>query len=299
MRNIAARRAVQYHTNRRSLLRASVYEYCNRHFSSSKKIPKSQDGASSSSLSTRNNTSNIQQLYTSIKSTVSPILAEATKTATQSVKQAAVDTTEIVTKKATIIKVNAKKAGERYAWEAHRSISKFGENIKQSTKDTAKKTGDHIKQNLLETTQATKSRLKSELSKRIPFATKKNQVPAETTTTIESTKKVDIPSKKILDSLPSKDQLLQSATQVATETASRTASNVTTQVSEGVNKATRWLWWWGLAAVGVYACTTTLTKEGVQIMKDILLPKRKNPWIIVLPMTMSVPYCLLVVHLVQ
>ena len=283
MRNIAARRVVQYHTHRRSSLRASVY--CNRHFSSSKpKIPNNkndgQDASSSSPSTNRNNTSNIQQLYTSIKSTVSPILSKATKTATQSVKQAAADTTNIVTKKATNAKVNAKKAGEQYAWEAHRSITKLGENIKQSTKDTAKKTGDRIKQNIVETTQATSNRIKNEISKRIPklpFATKKNQVPETTTATIESTKKVDIPSNKILDSLPSKDQLLQSATHIATETASRTASNVTTQVSEGVHKATRWLWWWGLAAVGVYACTTTLTKEGVQIIKDMFTSKKKEP----------------------
>ena len=280
MRNIAAKRVVQYHTHRRSSLRTSIY--CNRYFSSSKKNYDSQDGASSSSLSTRDNKSNIQQLYTSIKSTISPILSEATKTATQSVKQAAADTTEIVTKKATIAKVNAKKAGEQYAWETHRFITKLGENIKQSTKDTAKKTGDNIKQNLLETSEATKNRLKNEISKRIPdipklpFATKKNQVP-ETATAIESKKKVDIPSNKILDSLPSKDQLLQSATHIATETATKTASNVTTQVSEGVHKATRWLWWWGLAAVGVYACTTTLTKEGVQIIKDMLTSKKKEP----------------------
>jgi len=283
MRNIAVKRVVQYHTHRRSSsLRTSIY--CNRYFSSSKtKTPNNrknvtQDGASSSSsLSTRDNKSNIQQLYTSIKSTVSPILSEATKTATQSVKQAATDTTNIVSKKATIAKVNAKKAGEQYAWEAHRSITELGENMKQSTKDTAKKTGEHIKQNISEATQATKNRLKNEINKRIlPFATKKNQVLSETTTTIESTKKVDIPPNKILDSLPSKDQLLQSATQIATESATRTASNVTTQVSEGVHKATRWLWWWGLAAVGVYACTTTLTKEGVQIIKDMLTTSKKK-----------------------
>ena len=281
MRNIAARRVVQYHTHRRSSLRTSIY--CNRYFSSSKKNYDSQDGASSSSLSTRNNTSNIQQLYTSIKSTISPILSEATKTATQSVKQAAADTTDIVTKKATNAKVNAKKAGEQYAWEVHRSLTNIGENIKQSTKDTAKKTGDHIKQNISEVTQATSNRIKNEITNRmpsmpkLPFATKKNQVLSETTSTIESTKRVDIPSNKILDSLPSKDQLLQSATQIATSTATKTASNVTTQVSEGVHKATRWLWWWGLAAVGVYACTTTLTKEGVQIIKDMLTSKKKEP----------------------
>jgi len=278
MRNIADRRVIQYHTHRRRSLRTSIY--CNRYFSSSKKKNVAQDGSSSSSLSTRNNTSNIQKLYTSIKSTVSPILSEATKTATQSVKQAATDTTNIVSKKATIAKVNAKKAGEQYAWEAHRSVTKLGENIKQSTKETAKKTGDHIKQNMTEVTQTASNRLKNEISKRIPklpFASKKKQVLSETTTTIESAKKVDIPPNKILDSLPSKDQLLQSATQIATESATRTASNVTTQVSEGVNKAIRWLWWWGLAAVGVYACTTTLTKEGVQIIKDIFTSKKKEP----------------------
>jgi len=282
MRNIAAKRVVQYHTHRGSSLRTSVY--CNRHFSSSKtKTPNNrknvaQDSASSSSsLSTRDNKSNIQQLYTSIKSTISPILSEATKTATQSVKQAAADTTEIVSKKATIAKSNAKKAGEQYAWEAHRSITNIGENIKQSTKDTAKKTGDQIKQNMSEATQATSNRIKNELSKRIPFATKKKQMLPETTTTIETKKTINLPSNKILlDSLPSKDQLLQSATHIATSTATKTATNVTTQVSEGVHKATKWLWWWGLAAVGVYACTTTLTKEGVQLIKDMLTTSKKK-----------------------
>ena len=138
---------------------------------------------------------------------------------------------------------------------------------------------------MTEVTQTASNRLKNEISKRIPklpFASKKKQG-SETTTTTKSTKKVDIPSNKILDSLPNKDQLLQSATHIATETASRATSNVTTQVSEGVHKAIRWLWWWGLAAVGVYACTTTLTKEGVQIIKDIFTSKKKEPHLIVLP----------------
>ena len=65
-----------------------------------------------------------------------------------------------------------------------------------------------------------------------------------------------------------------SATNVAakliTSTTTQAASNLTSQVKESVSKASRWLWWWGLAAVGMYGMSTTLAKEGVGVLRDVV-----------------------------
>lgn len=54
------------------------------------------------------------------------------------------------------------------------------------------------------------------------------------------------------------------------ESASQTAIQASNQLQDVAKTTIRWLWWWGLAAVGVYGISTTLTKEGVQILKDVL-----------------------------
>ena len=161
----------------------------------------------------------------------------------------------------------------------------MGENMKQSAKVATKKTSENMKQTISNVSQSAANRLRDEISQRIRIpempklsSVKKKKQPEAITTPASSTAKsttVDAPScksKKVIPnnySLPSKEQLLQSATHIATETATKTAANVTTQVSEGVHKATRWFWWWSLAAVGVYGISTTLTREGVQVIKDM------------------------------
>ena len=54
------------------------------------------------------------------------------------------------------------------------------------------------------------------------------------------------------------------------ESVSQTAIQASNQLQDVAKTTIRWLWWWGLAAVGVYGISTTLTKEGVQILKDLL-----------------------------
>jgi hypothetical protein len=69
------------------------------------------------------------------------------------------------------------------------------------------------------------------------------------------------------------------ATKVLTQSTTNAASNMTSQVQQSVTKASRWLWWWGLAAVGVYGMSTTLTKEGMQLLKDMITsPKSDEPF---------------------
>ncbi|KAL7471271.1 hypothetical protein ACHAXS_011595 [Conticribra weissflogii] len=57
---------------------------------------------------------------------------------------------------------------------------------------------------------------------------------------------------------------------LTSETTTAFAGNIATTFQESVRKSTRWLWWWGLAAVGVYGITTTLTKEGMSILKELM-----------------------------
>ena len=306
MHNITAVRIIQYHVHhqrRRSVLDISR----NRIVYTSKKLLSSKSNKSVSNNDAPSTTaaaSKFTQLFDSLTSTASDVVSKATKKATQAASEA----TDVATTKAktaatkatnnlrhsiTNAKIDAKKAGEQYAWDAHRSISKMGENMKQSAKVATKKTSEHMKETISNVSQSATNRLRDEISQRIripeipklSFVKKKKQPEAISTPTSSSTPKsttVDAPScesKKVIPnnySLPSKEQLLQSATYIATDTATKTAANVTTQVSEGVHKATRWFWWWSLAAVGVYGISTTLTKEGVQMIKDMFTSSSKK-----------------------
>ena len=306
MHNITAVRIIQYHVHhqrRRSVLDISR----NRIVYTSKKLLSSKSNKSVSNNDAPSTTaaaSKFTQLFDSLTSTASDVVSKATKKATQAASEA----TDVATTKAktaatkatnnlrhsiTNAKIDAKKAGEQYAWDAHRSISKMGENMKQSAKVATKKTSEHMKETISNVSQSATNRLRDEISQRIripeipklSFVKKKKQPEAISTPTSSSTPKsttVDAPScesKKVIPnnySLPSKEQLLQSATYIATEAATKTAANVTTQVSQGVHKATRWFWWWSLAAVGVYGISTTLTKEGVQMIKDMFTSSSKK-----------------------
>ena len=305
MHNITAVRIIQYHVHLQQ--HSSVLDISrNRIVYTSKKLLSSKSNKSNNNdaPSTTAAASKFTQLFDSLTSTASDVVSKATKKATQAASEA----TDVATTKAktaatkatnnlrhsiTNAKIDAKKAGEQYAWDAHRSISKMGENMKQSAKVATKKTSEHMKETISNVSQSATNRLRDEISQRIripeipklSFVKKKKQPEAISTPTSSSTPKsttVDIPScesKKVIPnnySLPSKEQLVQSATYIATETATKTAANVTTQVSEGVHKATRWFWWWSLAAVGVYGISTTLTKEGVQMIKDMFTSSSKK-----------------------
>ena len=180
-------------------------------------------------------------------------------------------------------KVNAKIKTEQYAWEAHRSLNKARTEMGTKIKNKANQTREQIQQSV-----------KEELSKRMPqFGGSKssNSVQAQTKSSATAAQteptilKNSIPSDKpkqssmpssISSLLPSKETILSSATttalsNAATETLNRTTSNLSTQFTSTIHKAFKWLWWWGLAAVGVYGISTTLTKEGVALLKDVVV----------------------------
>jgi hypothetical protein len=185
---------------------------------------------------------------------------------------------------------------EQYAWEAHLYI-----------KNKADHTKEQIKQSIEEATLSTKDRMKEEMSKRIPqfkmpmtlFGGKTSgslQAPIKSapiaaqsseSTTLQSAKphtnsintkiafQTSLLSSSLSSLLPTKDSISSSAptsaiSKATTETISRTTSNLSSQFQSTIHKAFKWLWWWGLAAVGVYGITTTLTKEGVALLKDLV-----------------------------
>mmetsp|Transcript_413 Transcript_413/g.621 ORF Transcript_413/g.621 Transcript_413/m.621 type:complete len:398 (+) Transcript_413:77-1270(+) len=205
-------------------------------------------------------------------------------------------------------KVNAKVKSEQYAWEAHRSINKVTKEMETKIKSKAMDTKDKMKQSVEEATLSTKERMKDEVSKRMEHfklpstlfgggsngnsasassgggvaqsasttsqqaveSTLKEAIPTNTTTTNK------IPSSqsklsKLSSLLPNKETILSSATSsLLTKTVSNTTSNLSTQLQATIHKTFKWLWWWGLAAVGVYGISTTLTKEGVKAIKDLV-----------------------------
>jgi hypothetical protein len=126
-------------------------------------------------------------------------------------------------------------------------------------KQSAQSTKDRLKESLSNATHSTKERMKNELSQRMP---RLSQLP-----TLKPKETISYAKESITQST---SRATDAAAKVLTETTTQVASNVTTQVQEGVHKASRWLWWWGLAAVGVYGMSTTLTKEGVATLKEMI-----------------------------
>lgn len=88
---------------------------------------------------------------------------------------------------------------------------------------------------------------------------------------IDNTKRsvVDLSNNTMKKLQSNLSQQTSSAANLAKKATSQAANTLTSQIQEYTSKASSWLWWWGLAAVGVYGMSTTLTKEGVEAVKDL------------------------------
>ena len=263
-------------------------------------VPRRQPFSTKSNNSS-SHSSAIQQVEAANKKSDSLTVASAIKdTALSKINNIASQATQLAKSKATNAvthasntirtslhntKVNAKIKTEQYAWEAHRSLNKARTEMETKIKNKANQTREQIQHSV-----------KEELSKRMPqfigggsknsnsvqAQTKSSATAAQIEPTIlknsipsDKTKQSSIPS-SISSLLPSKETILSSATttalsNTATETLNRTTSNLSTQFTSTIHKAFKWLWWWGLAAVGVYGISTTLTKEGVALLKDVVV----------------------------
>jgi vacuolar-type H+-ATPase subunit E/Vma4 len=216
-------------------------------------------------------------------SKINSIASQATQLAKSKATNAVTHASNTIRTSLHNTKVNAKIKTEQYAWEAHRSLNKARTEMETKIKNKANQTREQIQQSV-----------KEELSKRIPqIGGGGNSVQAQTKSSATAAQtepttalKNSIPNDKIKQSLmmpssissllPSKESILSSATttalsNAATETLNRTTTNLSTQFSSTIHKAFKWLWWWSLAAVGVYGISTTLTKEGVALLKDVVV----------------------------
>ena len=163
---------------------------------------------------------------------------------------------ESITDVAQSNKERIKKESTRHISDAQQSINTLKERVKNSASTSLENAKNNVNATLAETSR---ERIKNELSDRIYLPFKK--------TLIESNKSVS--NKAEQSTIIQSASAANIATKVLAETTAQAATNVTSTVKESVSKATRWLWWWGLAAVGVYGMSTTLTKEGVKLLKDV------------------------------
>ena len=200
-------------------------------------------------------------------------------------------------------KVNAKVKSEQYAWEAQRSINKVTKEMETKVKLKAIETKDKVKQSVTVATLSTKERIKGEFSKRMEHVklpssllgggknnstgksvvtqtvTKSTPTASQESTTLKDAipkddNNLSSPQTKtsILSSLlPNKESIFSSASSsLISNTVANTTANLSTRIQNTIHKTFKWLWLWGLAAVGVYGITSTLTKEGMKILKDIV-----------------------------
>jgi hypothetical protein len=152
----------------------------------------------------------------------------------------------------------------QYASTARSSIHSLSEQLKKSTVDNLQNTRSIFKESLNTVAQSGKDRIKNKLSTKLSSVT---TIPQRIT---------DSGNTAIQQSISKSTTAADLATRLIADTTVHAANNVSSTVKESISKATRWLWWWGLAAVGVYGMSTTLTKEGMQILKDLVVAKKED-----------------------
>jgi hypothetical protein len=173
---------------------------------------------------------------------------------TNSLKESIVNAAETKTER-------IKNDSSQYIANARQTMNDLGKKAKTSAAVNIKNTKNSMKESISNAAQSSKERIKKEISAWMPF--KKSILPES---------KVDI----VQSTMSKSASAANLATKVIAETTTQAAINMSSQVKESVSNATRWLWWWGLAAVGVYGISTTLTKEGVQVLKDMVSPVKSQ-----------------------
>ena len=192
--------------------------------------------------------------------------AAATK-ASNTINKAADRVSESVRRSLTNAKITAKDTGQQLSRNVRRSMDNIGHQMKASA---GKWAGDMTHKASSRISEATRS-AKERLSQSIPQWPKfpKLSFMGKSSSSSDSFSSGAL-TKNAKQSLTSTSNASNVAAIVATKAASNTASRAMNQVQETIQKASRWLWWWGLAAVGVYGISTTLTKEGMQVLKEVL-----------------------------
>ncbi|KAL7521295.1 hypothetical protein ACHAWX_005972 [Stephanocyclus meneghinianus] len=219
-----------------------------------------------------------RQVIPSLTLVASRLAKESAEEASEVAKTAASKASGKMSNSIQDFKAYAKESSAEYASDARRSMNSIGARVKASAAHNLQMTRDRMKESILNT----RDRLKNEISHRIskvslPFM--RSLPPSAETSPGEISKSLSYNTKEALQSLSqSTSNAATFATKVLTQSTTNAASNMTSQMQQSVTKASRWIWWWGLAAVGVYGMSTTLTKEGMQLLKDMInSPKSDEP----------------------
>ena len=128
--------------------------------------------------------------------------------------------------------------------KASEAVAKEGQKYAGEARRLASRTGETLKQSAMSAAQNANKRVQDSASE-----------------LVQSTKE------RVAEQLPAKQRVIET---VVSETARKAKFSAASQVHETISNATRWFWWWSLAAIGVYGISTTLTKEGVLAIKEAL-----------------------------
>ncbi|KAL7434425.1 hypothetical protein ACHAXH_005395 [Discostella pseudostelligera] len=129
-------------------------------------------------------------------------------------------------------------------------------------------TKESMRASVVDASISLKVRIKDTIVKRLPETSTTNSLLSSSKHRISSVG--DSISKSANDATNQLHKAANTLSQSTITTASQTALQASNQLQDVAKKTMSWLWWWGLAAVGVYGISTTLTKEGVHILKDLL-----------------------------
>lgn len=232
-----------------------------RLFSDSSKVTDFTSKKSTGGSSTADRSQGVVAEPTSMLSRITSLATQTTQRSLEKAKEIARTNLKNTKQslKDSITSAAQSRESSHYVSRARSSINNLGQKVKTSAVDNLNNTKNILKDSISSAADKSKERIKREISSRLSF----KSLPNSNTAAKKSNEATQ-------QSISKSGSVANFATRVLSETTAQAASNMTSTVKEGASKATRWLWWWGLAAVGVYGMSTTLTKEGVQLLKDLV-----------------------------
>lgn len=184
------------------------------------------------------------KLIDSLTSTTANLLARAREDAARAVSGASEKATNGMKSAAAKATDDVRHLATRSTTEVKRAIEECARDVRESARNVEEKIRNDIidrKESARAIATSALSRAKDRISNRISSI-----IPSTAASVISRLR--DGISRR-MPSLPSMSHMKQRTVEMSTV-------------------AIRWLWWWGLAAVGVYGISTTATKEGMRMLKE-------------------------------
>ena len=206
-------------------------------------------------------------MWSSFRRRAASILGDATGDASDAIRSVAKGGRSELKKQAG----KAMQAGLRRKTEAQGMAARGNEGIRRAASERAAEAANSLRRKSLDAADRASAGATA-----VGEEIRQKSLDAASRATARATAAGDIAAKNA-------PRLAEAATAVASKAAKETKRTLATELRETKDKALRWLWWWSLAAVGVYAFASSVPRELIRYyFKERMIEgeqseKRKEP----------------------